>query len=109
MRKAMSKDCNGKIFSELLLYTKSSSNKKKYTRDWLICSSSKKTLHFFPCLLFSKNLTESIKSRREVDFLQKQYPGKSYIVDFHSMKIVKRIVLVIVNGKMSYSLCLVLE
>ncbi|KAL4132709.1 hypothetical protein QTP88_009818 [Uroleucon formosanum] len=63
MRKAISKDCNGKIFSEFLLYTKSSNNRKKYPRDWLIYSSSKKTLHCFPCLLISENLTESIKSR----------------------------------------------
>jgi len=63
MRKAISKDCNGKIFSEFLLYTKSSNNREKYPRDWLIYSSSKKTLHCFPCLLFSENLTESIKSR----------------------------------------------
>lgn len=63
MRKIISKDCNGKIFSEFLLYTKSSNNREKYPRGWLIYSSSKKTLHCFPCLLFSENLTESIKSR----------------------------------------------
>jgi len=54
MRKAISKDCNGKIFSEFLLYTKSSNTREKYPRDWLIYSSSKKTLHCFPCLLFSE-------------------------------------------------------
>lgn len=52
-----------KIFSEFLLYTKSSNNKEKYLRDWHIYSTSKKTLHYFPCLLFSENHAESIQSR----------------------------------------------
>jgi hypothetical protein len=42
MRKTISKDCNSKLFSEFLLYAKSSNNREKYPRDWFIYSTSKK-------------------------------------------------------------------
>lgn len=47
IRKAISKDCNGKMFYEFLLYTKSSNNREKYPRDWLIYSTSKKNITLF--------------------------------------------------------------
>lgn len=63
IKKTIPKDLSGKSFSEFLLYTKSSNNREKHARDWLIYSTFKQTLHCFPCLLFNDNLTESIKTR----------------------------------------------
>ncbi|KAL4121882.1 hypothetical protein QTP88_014303 [Uroleucon formosanum] len=80
MRKTISRNCNGKMFSEFLLYTKSSNNRETYPRDWLIYTS-KKTLLCFVCLLFSENLTESIKSRSRGPDLN-LYPGLAIPIIF---------------------------
>lgn len=80
IKMTISKDLSGKSFSEFLLYTKSSNNREKHPRDWLIYSTSNQTLHCFPCLLFNDNLTEPIKTRsvlaRRSGFSPKIIPWK---------------------------------
>jgi hypothetical protein len=63
IKSTISKDLGGKQFSEFLLYIKSSNNREKHPRDWLIYSTFKQTLHCFSCLLFNDKLTAPIKNR----------------------------------------------
>ncbi|KAL4127224.1 hypothetical protein QTP88_011414 [Uroleucon formosanum] len=68
--KYMPKDINGKSFSKFMLYSKSSNNRESFSRDWLIWSETKQSLHCLPCILFHTNLTEtsntiSILAKRE--------------------------------------------
>jgi hypothetical protein len=101
IKSTISKDLGGKQFSEFLLYTKSSNNREKHPRDWLIYSTFKKTLNCFSCLLFNDKLTAPIKNRsvltKRSGFSPKIIPWKK--LGFHYMKIVKHIVLVIVCEK----------
>jgi len=91
--KYMSKDINGKSFSKFMLYSKSSNNRESFSRDWLIWSETKQSLHCLPCILFHPNLTEtsntiSILANEKVFVLIKHH-GKNCTQNFLLTKIVK--------------------
>lgn len=58
--KNMPKDVNNKSFTKFFLYSKSSNNRESFPRDWLIWSSTKHSLHCFPCVLFNERFTETL-------------------------------------------------